>query len=78
MRWGCPTRRSRRMLGLCAGQDQRHCEQGQRPESVGYERWAMDVTHIPCGRDGWGHLVAVIDCHDRGIVAYEVHIGRVG
>ena len=18
--------------------------------------WAMDVTHIPCGRDGWGHL----------------------
>ena len=46
-------------------------EQGQRPESVGYERWAMDVTHIPCGRDGWGHLVVVIDCHDREIVAYE-------
>ena len=35
------------------------------------ERWAMDVTHIPCGQDGWGHLVAVIDCHDREIVAYE-------
>ena len=31
-------------------------------------RWAMDVTHIPCGRDGWGHLTAVIDCHDREIV----------
>ena len=46
-------------------------EQGQRPESVGYERWAMDVTHIPCGRDGWGHLVVVIDCHDCEIVAYE-------
>jgi putative transposase len=34
-------------------------------------RWAMDVTHIDCGRDGWGHLVAVIDCHDRSIVGYE-------
>jgi len=35
------------------------------------QRWAMDVTHIDCGRDGWGHLVAVIDCHDRSIVGYE-------
>ncbi len=34
-------------------------------------RWAMDVTHIPCGRDSWGHLAAVIDCHDREIVGYE-------
>ncbi|MCB9725552.1 MAG: IS3 family transposase [Spirochaetaceae bacterium] len=34
-------------------------------------RWATDVTHIPCGRDGWGHLAAVIDCHDREIVGYE-------
>ena len=34
-------------------------------------RWAMDVTHISCGRDGWGHLAAVIDCHDREIVGYE-------
>ena len=35
------------------------------------ERWAMDVTPIPCGQDGWAHLVAVIDCHDREIVGYE-------
>ena len=35
-------------------------------------RWPMDVTHVYCGRDGWGHLVhttvnlaAVIDCHDH-------------
>ena len=35
------------------------------------ERWAMDLTHIPCGRDGWAHLAAVIDCHDREIVGYE-------
>lgn len=35
------------------------------------QRWAMDVTHIPCGRDGWGHLAAVIDCHDREIVGWE-------
>lgn len=34
-------------------------------------RWAMDVTHVPCGADGWGHLAAVIDCHDREIVGYE-------
>ena len=35
------------------------------------ERWAMDVTHIDCGRDGWGHLAAVIDCHDREVVGWE-------
>lgn len=35
------------------------------------KRWAMDVTHIPCGRDGWAHLAAVIDCHDREVVGYE-------
>lgn len=34
-------------------------------------RWAMDVTHIPCGQDGWGHLTAVIDCSDREIIGYE-------
>jgi putative transposase len=31
----------------------------------------MDVTHIPCGRDGWAHLAAVVDCHDREVVGYE-------
>jgi len=34
-------------------------------------RWAMDVTHIYCGRDGWGHLAAVIDCHDRELIGVE-------
>ena len=34
-------------------------------------RWARDVTHIPCGQDGLGHLTAVIDCHDREIMGYE-------
>jgi len=34
-------------------------------------RWAMDVTHIPCGGDGWAHLAAVIDCHDREVVGWE-------
>ena len=34
-------------------------------------RWAMDVTHVPCGRDGWAHLAAVIDCHDRELVGFE-------
>jgi hypothetical protein len=31
----------------------------------------MDLTHIACGVDGWAHLAAVIDCHDREIVGYE-------
>ena len=35
------------------------------------ERWAMDVTHIDCGEDGWGHLAAIIDCHDREIIGFE-------
>jgi putative transposase len=35
------------------------------------ERWAMDVTHIDCGSDGWAHLAAVIDRHDREIVGYK-------
>jgi putative transposase len=35
------------------------------------ERWAMDLTHIPCGEDGWGHLAVVIDCHDREVVGAE-------
>ena len=35
------------------------------------ERWALDITHIYCGKDGWGHLVGVIDCHDRELIGYE-------
>lgn len=35
------------------------------------ERWAMDISHLYCGADGWGQLVAVIDCHDREIVGWE-------
>jgi putative transposase len=34
-------------------------------------RWALDATHIRCGEDGWGHVVAVIDCYDREIVGWE-------
>ena len=35
------------------------------------QRWAMDLTHIYCGEDGWAHLAAVIDCHDREVIGYE-------
>ena len=35
------------------------------------QRWAMDVTHIPCGADGWAHLTTVIDCHDREVIGYD-------
>ncbi len=35
------------------------------------ERWAMDVTHIPVGRDDWAHVTAVIDCYDHELVGFE-------
>lgn len=35
------------------------------------ERWSVDITHIYCGKDGWAHLAAVADCHDREIAGYE-------
>jgi putative transposase len=35
------------------------------------ERWAMDLRHVPCGADGWGHLTAVNDCHDREVPGFE-------
>lgn len=38
---------------------------------VSNTRWALDMTHVPCGDDGWGHLVAVIDCADREVVGWE-------
>jgi putative transposase len=42
------------------------------------ERWAMDVTHIPCGQDGWAHLAAVIDCYDREVIGMNLRcaVGR--
>ena len=39
-------------------------------------RWAMDLTHVYCGADGWGHLAAIIDCHDREIVGFRVQPAR--
>lgn len=35
------------------------------------ERWALDATPIDCGDDGWAHLIAGIDGHDRTIVGWE-------
>jgi hypothetical protein len=29
------------------------------------------LTHVPCGVDGWGHLIAVIDCNEREITGFE-------
>jgi putative transposase len=46
--------------------------QGRRSvASASNQRWAMDLTHIYCGEDGWGHLAAIIDCCDREIVGWE-------
>ncbi len=45
---------------------------GQRSRtSRSNERWAMEVTHIPCSQDGGAHRAAVIDCHDREVLGYE-------
>lgn len=35
------------------------------------KRWAMDMTHIYCGQDGWAHLAAVIDCADREVIGWR-------
>ena len=43
----------------------------QSQTAASNQRWAMDVTHIPCGADGWAHLATVIDCHDREVIGYE-------
>src|SRR5262249_8219659 len=53
---------------------------GKRPRAKGWtsrasrpdERWAVDATHIFCGRDGWCHLTAIIDCFDRTIVGWRL------
>src|SRR5262249_35618249 len=46
--------------------------QGRRSRATrSNERWAIDLTHIDCGADGWAHFAAVIDCHDRELVGYE-------
>src|SRR5690606_9916727 len=36
------------------------------------ERWAVDATRVFCGRDGWCHLTAIIDCWDRNIVGWRL------
>jgi putative transposase len=54
--------------------------QGKRPRVQGWisrasrpnERWAIDTTHLFCGRDGWCHLTAIIDCCDRTIVGWRL------
>ena len=52
----------------------------KRPRAQGWpsraskpnERWAVDATHVFCGRDGWCHLTAIIDCWDRTIVGWRL------
>lgn len=53
---------------------------GQRPRAKGWisraerpnQRWAIDATHVFCGKDGWCHLTAIIDCCDREIVGWRL------
>jgi putative transposase len=54
--------------------------QGRRSVAAASDmRWAIDLTHIYCGEDGWGHLAAIIDCHAREIAGWEFSLrGRPG
>jgi len=36
------------------------------------QRWAVDATHLVCGRDGWCHMTAIIDCCDRTIAGWRL------
>ena len=40
------------------------------------ERWAIDMTSAWCEKDGWIGIFAIIDCHDREIVA--IHVSKNG
>jgi putative transposase len=58
----------------------RQMPRGKRPRAAGWrsiaerpnQRWAVDATHVFCGRDGWCHLTAIIDCCDRTIVGWRL------
>lgn len=40
------------------------------------QRWAIDMTSTWCEKDGWIGLFAIIDCHDREVVA--IHVSKNG
>jgi putative transposase len=40
------------------------------------ERWATDLCRVWTGRDGWGVLALVIDCHTRELLGW--HLSRSG
>jgi putative transposase len=73
------TKKIHRIIKLNQWQCQRR-PQGHRPRAHGWvsrasrpnERWAIDTTHLFCGRDGWCHLTAIIDCFDRTIVGWRL------
>ena len=58
----------------------RQMPRGKRPRAAGWrsvaempkQRWAVDATHVFCGRDGWCHLTGIIDCSDRAIVGWRL------
>ena len=39
---------------------------------VSNTRWATDLTHVYCGRDGWCHVPIVIDCADRELIGWRI------
>ena len=40
--------------------------------SMPNERWAIDMTRVWCGSDGWSTLAAVIDTCTREIVGFRL------
>ncbi|MCW5891345.1 MAG: transposase family protein [bacterium] len=83
IRRAAATRVNRKKIHRIIKLNQWQCQrrpQGHRPRAQGWvsratrpnERWAIDTTHLFCGRDGWCHLTAIIDCYDRTIVGWRL------
>ena len=70
-----PSQKVARIVRINNWQWNRH-PKGHRPRVKSWssrceapnQRWAVDQTHFLCGKDGWCHLTAIIDCYTRQIV----------
>jgi putative transposase len=51
-------------------------QQWKSEVDVSDTRWAIDMTSTWCEQDGWLGIFAIIDCHDREIVA--IHVSKHG
>lgn len=63
-----------REQGFCVPRKRR-----RRPPCLGHievtgpnQLWQTDLTKVWCGQDGWGYLVAYIDCFTREVVGHSL------